>query len=41
MDVFFGGSVEGTVALLLQLEDSKLTAEEPAGTKALIDRVSE
>ncbi|MYA10175.1 MAG: BlaI/MecI/CopY family transcriptional regulator [Gemmatimonadetes bacterium] len=38
---FFGGSVEGTVAMLLQLEDSKLTPEERARIKALIDRASE
>ena len=38
---FFGGSVEGTVATLLQMEDSKLTPEERARIKALIDRASE
>ncbi|MYG81991.1 MAG: BlaI/MecI/CopY family transcriptional regulator [Gemmatimonadetes bacterium] len=38
---FFGGSVEGTVAMLLQLEDSRLTPEERARLKALIDRASE
>ncbi len=38
---FFGGSVEGAVAMLLQLEDSRLTPEERARIKALIDQASE
>lgn len=38
---FFGGSVEGAVATLLQLEDGKLTPKERARIKALIDRASE
>ena len=38
---FFGGSVEGAVTMLLQLEDSKLTPEERARIQALIDRASE
>ena len=38
---FFGGSVEGAVATLLQLEDGKLTPNERARIKALIDRASE
>ncbi len=38
---FFGGSVEGAVASLLQLEDSRLTPEERARIRTLIDRASE
>lgn len=38
---FFGGSVEGAVAMLLQLEDGRLTSEEQARIKALIDQASE
>lgn len=38
---FFGGSVEGAVATLLELEDTSLTPEERARMKALIDRASE
>ena len=38
---FFGGSVEGAVATLLQMEDSELTPEERARIKALIDQASE
>lgn len=35
---FFGGSVEGAVATLLELEDASLTAEDRARLRALIDR---
>ena len=38
---FFGGSVEGAVATLLQLEDGMLTSRERARIKALIDQASE
>ena len=41
LKTFFGGSVEGAVAMLLQLEDSKLTPDERARIKALIDQASE
>lgn len=37
---FFGGSVEGAVATLLELDDAKLTAEERARIQALIDEAS-
>ncbi len=37
---FFGGSVEGAVATLLELEGSSLTPEERARLRALIDRAS-
>ena len=37
---FFGGSVEGAVATLLELEDASLTPEERARLRALIDRAS-
>lgn len=37
---FFGGSVEGAVATLLDLEDAKLTPEERERLRALIDRAS-
>ena len=37
---FFGGSVEGAVAALLELEDTGPTAEERARLRALIDRAS-
>ena len=37
---FFGGSVEGAVAALLDLEDTKLTPEERARIEALIERAS-
>lgn len=38
---FFGGSVEGAVAMLLELEDTRLTPDERARIKALIDEASE
>lgn len=38
---FFAGSVEGAVATLLELEDTRLTADERARMKALIDQASE
>lgn len=38
---FFGGSVEGAVAMLLQLEDTRLTPDERARIRALIDEASE
>ena len=38
---FFGGSVEGAVATLLELEDTRLTPDERARMKALIDQASE
>ena len=41
LKIFFGGSVEGAVAMLLQLEDGKLTPDERARIKALIDQASE
>lgn len=37
---FFGGSVEGAVATLLELEDARLSPEEQARIEALIDRAS-
>jgi len=37
---FFGGSVEGAVAALLDLEDTKLSPEERARIEALIERAS-
>ena len=37
---FFGGSVEGAVATLLELEDARLSPEERARIEALIDRAS-
>ncbi len=37
---FFGGSVEGAVAALLDLEDTRLTPEERARIEALIERAS-
>lgn len=41
LKTFFGGSVEGAVAMLLQLDDTRLTPEERARIKALIDEASE
>ena len=41
LKTFFGGSVEGALTALLQLEDSTLTPDERARIKALIDRASE
>ncbi len=41
LKTFFGGSVEGAVASLLQLEEGKLTPAERARIKALIDEASE
>ena len=37
---FFGGSVEGAVATLLDLEDANLTPAEQARLRALIDRAA-
>ncbi len=37
---FFGGSVEGAVAALLELEDASPTPEERTRLRALIDRAS-
>ncbi|MXX76966.1 MAG: BlaI/MecI/CopY family transcriptional regulator [Holophagales bacterium] len=37
---FFGGSVEGAVATLLELDETKLTPEERARIQALIDEAS-
>lgn len=37
---FFGGSVEGAVATLLDLEDANLTMEERTRLRALINRAS-
>lgn len=37
---FFGGSVEGAVATLLDLEDANLTSAERARLRALIDRAA-
>ena len=37
---FFGGSVEGAVATLLELEDAKLTPEERVRIRTLIDEAS-
>lgn len=37
---FFGGSVEGAVATLLEIEDARLSPEEQARIEALIDRAS-
>ncbi len=41
LKTFFGGSVEGAVAALLQLEDGKLTPDERARIRSLIDEASE
>ena len=41
LKTFFGGSVEGAVAMLLQLEDRKLTPDERARIKALIDQAAQ
>lgn len=41
LKTFFGGSVEGAVAALLQLEDGKLTPDERARIRTLIDEASE
>ena len=41
LKTFFGGSVEGAVASLLELEETKLTPAERARIKALIDEASE
>lgn len=38
---FFDGSVEGAVATLLELEDTRLTPEERTRMKALIDQASD
>jgi len=38
---FFGGSVEGAVAMLLELGDTRLTPDERARIKALIDEAAE
>lgn len=38
---FFDGSVEGAVATLLELEDTRLTPEERARMKELIDEAAE
>ena len=37
---FFGGSVEGAVSTLLDLEDARFTPEERARLRALIERAS-
>lgn len=37
---FFGGSVEGAMAALLELEEGALTAEERARIKRVIDRAA-
>ena len=41
LKTFFGGSVEGAVAMLLRLDDRKLAPDERARIKALIDEASE
>ena len=41
LKTFFGGSVEGAVASLLELEETRLTPAERARIKALIDQASE
>lgn len=41
LKTFFGGSVEGAVAMLLQLDDTRLTPDERARIRALIDEASE
>lgn len=38
---FFGGSVEGAVTTLLELEDGNLAPEERTRIRALIDRAAE
>ncbi len=38
---FFGGSVQGAIAALLDLDDTKLSTEEQARIKALIDQAAE
>ena len=38
---FFGGSVEGAMAALLDMDEGKLTTEERARIKRLIDRAQE
>ncbi|MEO1367087.1 MAG: BlaI/MecI/CopY family transcriptional regulator [Acidobacteriota bacterium] len=37
LQTFFGGSVQGAVAALLSLEDTRLTADEQDRLKAMID----
>ncbi|MEO1084254.1 MAG: BlaI/MecI/CopY family transcriptional regulator, partial [Acidobacteriota bacterium] len=37
LQTFFGGSVQGAVATLLSLDDTRLTAEEQDRLKAMID----
>lgn len=41
LKTFFGGSVEGAVASLLELEETRLTPAERARIKKLIDQASE
>ncbi len=38
LQTFFGGSVEGAMAALLDMEESKLTADERARIKGLIEQ---
>lgn len=38
LQTFFGGSVEGAMAALLDMDESRLTAEERARIKSLIER---
>jgi BlaI family transcriptional regulator, penicillinase repressor len=41
LQTFFGGSVEGAMATLLELEDTKLTDEERARVQGIIERAAE
>ena len=41
LQTFFGGSVEGAMAALLDMDESKLTASERARIKGLIEQAQE
>ena len=41
LQTFFGGSVEGAMAALLEMDESKLTSEERARIRGLIERAQE
>ena len=40
LKTFFGGSVEGAVAMLMELEEGRLTPEERARVRTLIDQAA-
>lgn len=41
LQTFFGGSVEGAMAALLEMDESKLTAQERARIRGLIERAQQ